>query len=60
VQLDYVMRAGADGWRIIDVLLNGTISEMAERRSEFSAALRDGGAAGLISLLRQKTVQLAG
>ena len=60
VQLDYVMRASADGWRIIDVLLNGTISEMAERRSEFSSALRDGGAAGLISLLRQKTAQLAG
>ena len=60
VQLDYLVRAGSDGWRIIDVLLNGTISEMAERRSEFSSALRDGGAAALIDLLRQKTAQLAG
>ncbi|HEY4974464.1 MAG TPA: ABC transporter substrate-binding protein [Steroidobacteraceae bacterium] len=60
VQLDYLVRAEPDGWRIIDVLLNGTISEMAERRSEFSSALRDGGAAALIELLRQKTTQLAG
>ena len=60
VQLDYLVRAGTEGWRIIDVLLNGTISEMAERRSEFSSALRDGGARALTDLLRQKTAQLAG
>jgi phospholipid transport system substrate-binding protein len=60
VQLDYLLRAETDGWRIIDVLLNGTISEMAQRRSEFSSALRDGGATALIDLLRQKTAQLAG
>jgi phospholipid transport system substrate-binding protein len=60
VQLDYLLRAGPGGWRIIDVLLNGTISQMAERRSEFSSALREGGAPALIALLRQKTAQLAG
>jgi phospholipid transport system substrate-binding protein len=60
VQLDYLVRSQTEGWRIIDVLLNGTISEMAERRSEFSSALRDGGAQALIDLLRQKTAQLAG
>jgi phospholipid transport system substrate-binding protein len=59
VQLDYLLRSEADGWRIIDVLLNGTISEMAQRRSEFSSALRDGGAKALIELLQQKTAQLA-
>lgn len=58
VELDYLMRQGPSGWRIIDVLLNGTISEMAERRSEYSSTLRDGGAAALIKLLRQKTDQL--
>jgi phospholipid transport system substrate-binding protein len=60
VQLDYLVRKGEDGWRIIDVLLNGTVSEMAERRSEFTGTLRDGGAAALIRLLHQKTTQLAG
>jgi phospholipid transport system substrate-binding protein len=60
VELDYLMRSEPEGWRIIDVLLSGTISQMAERRSEYSSALRDGGAAALIRLLRQKTAQLAG
>jgi hypothetical protein len=33
---------------------------MAERRSEFSSTLRDGGASALINLLHQKSAQLAG
>jgi phospholipid transport system substrate-binding protein len=60
VELDYVVRESADGWRIIDVLLSGTISELAERRSEFASALRETGAPGLIRLLREKTARLAG
>jgi len=59
VELDYLERQEADGWHIIDVLLSGTISEMAERRSEYSSAVRDGGAAALIHLLHDKTAQLA-
>jgi phospholipid transport system substrate-binding protein len=59
VEIDYLERTEPEGWRIIDVLLNGTISQMAERRSEYSSALREGGAAALIRLLQQKTSQLA-
>jgi phospholipid transport system substrate-binding protein len=59
VEIDYLERTEPDGWRIIDVLLSGTISQMAERRSEYSSALREGGAAALIRLLQQKTSQLA-
>jgi phospholipid transport system substrate-binding protein len=59
VELDYLERTEPEGWRIIDVLLSGTISQMAERRSEYSSALREGGAAALIRLLHQKTAQLA-
>jgi phospholipid transport system substrate-binding protein len=58
VELDYLERKEPEGWRIIDVLLSGTISQMAERRSEYSSALREGGAAALIRLLQQKTAQL--
>ncbi|MGH8230578.1 MAG: ABC transporter substrate-binding protein [Steroidobacteraceae bacterium] len=58
VQLDYVLRSEPSGWHIIDVLLNGTISEMAERRSEYSSTLRDGGATALVKLLQQKTEEL--
>jgi phospholipid transport system substrate-binding protein len=60
VQLDYLMRQSAGGWKIIDIYLSGTISQLAARRSEFSSVLRRDGIAGLINLLHQKTAQLAG
>lgn len=59
VELDYVERQEPAGWKIIDVLLNGSISQLAERRSEYSATLRQGGAPALIALLRQKAAELA-
>lgn len=58
VQLDYLMRKTGDQWRIIDVFLSGTISELAARRSEYSTTLRQGGASALIDLLNKKTAQL--
>jgi len=60
VQLDYLMRATAGRWEIIDVYLTGTISELAARRSEFSTVLREGGPDALIKLLREKTAKLSG
>ena len=60
VQLDYRMRRGDGGWRIIDVFLSGTISELATRRSEYSTVLRSGGAEALVRLLKQKTAELGG
>jgi phospholipid transport system substrate-binding protein len=57
VSLDYLMRQGADGgWKIIDVYLSGTVSELASRRSEFAAVLQREGADGLIRLLEQRAV----
>jgi phospholipid transport system substrate-binding protein len=58
VQLDYLMRKTGDHWRIIDVYLSGTISQMAAHRSEYSAVLRQGGAPALIDLLTKKTAEL--
>ncbi|HEX3728685.1 MAG TPA: ABC transporter substrate-binding protein [Opitutaceae bacterium] len=60
VQLDYLMRQEASGWKIIDVYLNGSISQMAARRSEYSTTLRQGGASALIALLKKKTADLGG
>lgn len=55
VTLNYLMRQGADGaWRVIDVYLSGTISELATRRAEFSAVLQQGGADALVRLLEQR------
>jgi phospholipid transport system substrate-binding protein len=59
VQLDYMMRLKEGRWRIIDVFLSGTISELAARRSEYSLVLRTGGAPALVDLLRKKTAELS-
>ena len=58
--LDYLLRNEQEKWRIIDVYLNGTVSQLAARRSEFSSVLRQDGVSGLVALLKQKTAQLAG
>jgi phospholipid transport system substrate-binding protein len=58
VQLDYLMREDGGHWRIIDVYLSGTISELAARRSEYSTILRQGGVPALVALLRRKTAEL--
>jgi phospholipid transport system substrate-binding protein len=54
VQLNYLMRNTGNGWKIIDVYLNGTISELASRRAEFGAILRSGGANALVSALTKQ------
>lgn len=48
VPLTYRMRAVGSGWKAIDVYLNGYVSELATRRSDFSATLANGGASALI------------
>ncbi len=59
VQLDYLTRKSGAGWRIIDVYLNGSISELAARRSEYSTVLRQGGAPALVGLLQGKSADFA-
>jgi phospholipid transport system substrate-binding protein len=55
VVINYLMRQDSAGWRVIDIYLSGTISELASRRSEFAAVLRQSGADGLIQVLEQRT-----
>jgi phospholipid transport system substrate-binding protein len=54
VSINYRMRRSGDVWRIADVYLDGTISEMATRRSEFTAVLRRQGVDELIRTLNSK------
>ncbi len=59
VPLNYLFRPSADGaWKIIDIYLSGTISEMARMRSDFSATVTEGGADGLIKALEDKIVEI--
>jgi phospholipid transport system substrate-binding protein len=59
IGLDYVLREFADGWRIIDVLLDAKYSELARQRAEFAAVLRSGGLPDLISSLQDKIQALS-
>jgi len=54
VALSYLVRNTGSDWQIIDVYLNGTISELANRRAEFGAVLKSGGADGLVSSLNKQ------
>lgn len=59
-RIDYVMHNAGGGWRVVDVLLDGTISRVAVQRSDFRSQFSSGGAQGLITLLRTKTSELSG
>ncbi len=47
----YRMRNTSAGWKAIDIYLNGYVSELATRRSDFAATLASGGAPALIKKL---------
>jgi phospholipid transport system substrate-binding protein len=59
VNINYLMRQNGGVWQIADVYLDGTISELATRRSEFAAILRSRGINGLIETLNAKASSLA-
>jgi phospholipid transport system substrate-binding protein len=54
VNINYLVRGG----RVIDVYLNGTISDLAMRRDEFASIIASGGADGLIRQLQDRTQRL--
>jgi len=54
VNVDYMMRRNGDTWLISDIYLDGAISEVATRRSEFGAVLKNEGIDGLIAGLNRK------
>ena len=58
VDITYVTREIKGQWRIIDVLLDTGISELAVRRSEYRRILKTGGIDGLIRTLNAKADQL--
>ena len=58
VDLTYVTHKIKGEWRIIDVLLDAGISELAVRRSEYRRVLKAGGVDGLIETLNRKADQL--
>jgi phospholipid transport system substrate-binding protein len=58
VPLTYVVRQRDGKWRIVDILLNAGISEIAIRRSEYRKLLKAGGTAGLKRELNERARKL--
>jgi phospholipid transport system substrate-binding protein len=54
VSLSYLVRLVGADWKVVDVFLDGTISELASRRAEFTAILKSGGPDALIGSLRHQ------
>lgn len=60
VRIDYVMRRMPQGWRAVDVLLNGSISQNAVKRSDFRNLVTTASAQPLIDSLQRKVAELSG
>jgi len=56
VSINYLVRRE----RVVDIYLNGTISDLATRRDEFASIIAAGGADGLIKRLHERTETLLG
>jgi phospholipid transport system substrate-binding protein len=54
-RLDYVVH----GDKVVDILLDGSISRVAVQRSDFRSLIGSGDPAPLIAMLRNKTAGLA-
>jgi len=58
VQLNYRVIERSGEWKVIDVYLNGTVSELALRRSEYSSALKREGFPALVDSIENKIEDL--
>jgi phospholipid transport system substrate-binding protein len=54
VHLNYRLHPVAGSWKIIDVYLNGTVSELALRRSEYASLIKREGWNAVIAALDQR------
>lgn len=59
VEITYVLKESPEGWRVVDVIVDKGISELAVRRSEFSRLIKDGGPDALVASLDRKIDEYA-
>lgn len=57
VSFDYVMSRTGEGWRIINIVVDG-VSDLALKRAEYSAVLQKDGITALVDMLKQKTARI--
>ncbi|MDH3472698.1 MAG: ABC transporter substrate-binding protein [Rhodospirillales bacterium] len=59
VGINLLMREGEAGWRIIDVFLDAKFSELATKRSEYTAVIERDGFPGLLEAMEKKIANFA-
>ena len=60
MKLDYRLRRDADWWRIIDIQLDGKVSEITLRRADYRSIVQREGFAKLVERLEEKIEELSG
>jgi phospholipid transport system substrate-binding protein len=60
VEINYLLRQYDGRWRVVDVFLDAKYSEMALKRSEYTAVISNQGFDTLIQSLEEKLEQMAG
>ena len=59
IAMSYRLHRTDGGWKIIDVYLKGTVSELALRRSDYASVLQREGFEALITTMRDRIADLA-
>lgn len=59
VEMSYRLRSTDAGWRIVDVYLKGTVSELTLRRSDYTAVIEKNGFEALVKTMEDRLVDLA-
>ena len=58
VKIDYLLSNDGKSWKIFDILLAGSVSEIATKKSEFRAFIKNGNIDKLIEALRKKNLTI--
>ena len=58
IRIDYLLRQHGGQWRVIDVYLKSSVSELAMRRAEFTGVLAKSGFDGLMADIKAKVSKL--
>jgi phospholipid transport system substrate-binding protein len=56
VAIDYRLHPDGAGWQVMDIYLNGTVSELALRRSEYSSVVQRDGFEKLVTTLQTRSL----
>ena len=57
INFDYVLHQSKEGWRIVNILVDG-VSDLALKRAEYNSILKRDGFQALIAMLEQKISQM--